>query len=122
MEFLEGQMLSEALRREQSMPLERILSIVRQVAVGLEAAHEAGIVHRDLKPDNVFLVEREQNRDFVKILDFGVSKFDSATTGVDGLTMEGAPIGTPYYMSPEQVRGEKSIDARALPINLAKQS
>ena len=108
MEFLEGQMLSEALRRERSMPLERILSIARQVAVGLEAAHEAGIVHRDLKPDNVFLVEREQNRDFVKILDFGIAKFG---VGQTDLTHAGAIFGTPNYMAPEQALGKPTSPA-----------
>jgi serine/threonine-protein kinase len=108
MEFLEGQMLSEALRRGRSMPLERILSIARQVAVGLEAAHEAGIVHRDLKPDNVFLVEREQDRDFVKILDFGIAKFG---VGQNDLTHAGAIFGTPNYMAPEQALGKATSPA-----------
>jgi eukaryotic-like serine/threonine-protein kinase len=103
MEFLEGQMLSEALRREPRMPLERILHIARQVAVGLGAAHEAGIVHRDLKPDNVFLVERDQSRDFVKILDFGIAKFG---VGQNDLTHAGAVFGTPNYMAPEQALGK----------------
>jgi serine/threonine-protein kinase len=108
MEFLEGQMLSEALRRERSMALERILSIARQVAVGLEAAHEAGIVHRDLKPDNVFLVEREHSRDFVKILDFGIAKFG---VGQNDLTHAGAIFGTPNYMAPEQALGKPTSPA-----------
>jgi serine/threonine protein kinase len=103
MEFLEGQMLSEALRREPRMPLERILNIARQVAVALGAAHEAGIVHRDLKPDNVFLVERDQSRDFVKILDFGIAKFG---VGQNDLTHAGAVFGTPNYMAPEQALGK----------------
>ena len=103
MEFLEGQMLSEALRREPRLPIERILHIARQVAVGLGAAHEAGIVHRDLKPDNVFLVERDQSRDFVKILDFGIAKFG---VGQNDLTHAGAVFGTPNYMAPEQALGK----------------
>jgi tRNA A-37 threonylcarbamoyl transferase component Bud32 len=103
MEFLEGQMLSEALRAQPRMPLERILNIARQVAEGLGAAHEAGIVHRDLKPDNVFLVDREQNHDFVKILDFGIAKFG---VGQNDLTHAGAVFGTPNYMAPEQALGK----------------
>ena len=108
MEFLEGQMLSEALRQESRMPLERILNIARQVAVALGAAHEAGIVHRDLKPDNVFLVEREQSRDFVKILDFGIAKFG---VGQNDLTHAGAVFGTPNYMAPEQALGKATSPA-----------
>ncbi|HWZ91013.1 MAG TPA: serine/threonine-protein kinase [Polyangiaceae bacterium] len=108
MEFLEGQMLSEALSHERRMPLERILNIARQVAVALGAAHEAGIVHRDLKPDNVFLVQRGQSRDFVKILDFGIAKFG---VGQNDLTHAGAVFGTPNYMAPEQALGKETSPA-----------
>jgi serine/threonine-protein kinase len=78
----------------------------------VQAAHDRGIVHRDLKPDNLFIITRE-NKPFVKLLDFGVSKFDAELTGGMGMTKEGATLGTPFYMPPEQVRGEKDIDARA---------
>lgn len=103
MEFLEGQMLSQALRRERGMTLPRIVNIARQVAVALGAAHEAGIVHRDLKPDNVFLVQHGDERDFVKILDFGIAKFGA---GQNDLTHAGAVFGTPNYMAPEQALGK----------------
>ncbi|HEY4104546.1 MAG TPA: serine/threonine-protein kinase [Polyangiaceae bacterium] len=108
MEFLDGQTLSEALRREKPIELERILQIARQVAVALGAAHEAGVVHRDLKPDNVFLVEREQSRDFVKILDFGIAKFGAHQSD---LTHAGAVFGTPNYMAPEQALGKPTSAA-----------
>jgi serine/threonine protein kinase len=111
MELLKGKTLAELLEENGPLSLDRACEVVIQACDAVSAAHAAGIVHRDLKPENLFLQGADLS--FVKILDFGVSKFDSATTGVDGLTMEGSPIGTPYYMSPEQVRGEKSIDARA---------
>jgi serine/threonine-protein kinase len=111
MELLQGKTLAEVLDERGPLPLETACDIVMQACDAVAAAHAAGIVHRDLKPENLFLSGPALG--FVKILDFGVSKFDSVATGVEGLTLEGSPIGTPYYMSPEQVRGEKSIDARA---------
>jgi serine/threonine-protein kinase len=111
MELLQGKTLAEVLDERGPLTLDTACEIVIQACGAVAAAHAAGIVHRDLKPENLFL--SGANLSFVKILDFGVSKFDSVTTGVQGLTLEGSPIGTPYYMSPEQVRGEKSIDARA---------
>lgn len=111
MELLEGKTLAMLLEERGALSVDRACVILEQVADGVAAAHAAGIVHRDLKPENIFLTGAELS--FVKLLDFGVSKFDSGTTGVPNLTLEGSPIGTPYYMSPEQVRGEKSVDARA---------
>jgi serine/threonine-protein kinase len=111
MELLTGKTLAEVLEQRGPLPLERACDVLAQACDAVSAAHAAGIVHRDLKPENLFLAGPDLS--FVKILDFGVSKFDAATTGVNGLTVEGSPLGTPYYMSPEQVRGEKSIDARA---------
>ena len=84
---------------------------MQQVCRALTRAHQAGIVHRDLKPDNIFLV-KDDDRDIVKILDFGVAK--SASQALDGSnTKTGAMLGTPYYMSPEQAQGIKSVDARS---------
>jgi serine/threonine-protein kinase len=85
---------------------------VAQAADALEAAHRAGIVHRDLKPDNLFVCERE-GRPFLKVLDFGISKFDSQRTGAVTVTSAGAAMGTPLYMAPEQMRGAHDVDARA---------
>lgn len=102
MEFLEGLPLSAALGDGEPMPVPRLIGIAEQLAEGLSAAHRAQIVHRDLKPDNIFLIARGQNKDFVKILDFGIAK---VSTAEGKLTRAGAVFGTPHYMSPEQAAG-----------------
>lgn len=110
MELLQGKTLAQVLDDEYPLPVARVLDILIQACSGIEAAHAAGIVHRDLKPENLFLCG--QNLSYVKILDFGVSKFERPIAAL-GLTGDGAPIGTPNYMSPEQVRGEKALDRRS---------
>ena len=105
MEFLGGQPMSKLLEGGQPLSVQRILHLARQVAEGLSAAHAAGIVHRDLKPDNIFLVDRGAERDFIKILDFGIAKVSSSAEG-SKLTRAGAVFGTPHYMSPEQAAGQ----------------
>jgi len=112
MELLKGQTLSDLMTEKGELPMDQAAELVRQACTGVQAAHDAGIVHRDLKPDNLFIVEKD-GRPFVKILDFGVSKFDPELTGGLGMTQEGATLGTPFYMPPEQIRGDKHIDARA---------
>ena len=104
MEFLEGHTLSKALAGGEPMASERLVHIGVQIGKALAAAHSDGVVHRDLKPDNVMLLDRYGERDFVKVLDFGIARFmdDSAKTQ---LTAEGAVVGTPIYMSPEQATG-----------------
>jgi serine/threonine-protein kinase len=112
MEFLEGESLGERIRRKQRLPPQEIVPILHEILEGLGAAHGAGIVHRDLKPDNVFLLHsRSGRRDFVKILDFGVSKFAALESELS-MTKSGAVMGTPFYMSPEQARGQE-VDGRS---------
>jgi len=111
MEFLEGEPLSDRVRREGSLDPDAAFNIVTQVARSLSEAHRKGIIHRDLKPENVFLGNVE--KDLVKVLDFGIAKIlqqekDDGTK----LTRMGFVCGTPEYMSPEQARGEE-LDGRS---------
>jgi len=110
MELLQGKSLAEVIQETGPLDIGRACDVLIQACNAVHSAHAAGIIHRDLKPENLFLCA--PNCSFVKILDFGISKFDEMKTGVEGLTMEGSPIGTPYYMSPEQIRGEKDVDTR----------
>jgi serine/threonine-protein kinase len=119
MELLEGMSLAELLRREGPLPEARALRIVQQVADALGAAHKQGIVHRDVKPENVFLVAGGD--DFVKVVDFGISvtvqasreEMDASSLPPEQrLTSTGMVLGTPFYMSPEQARGDETIDHR----------
>jgi serine/threonine protein kinase len=111
MEHLEGEDLDRRIRRAGSVPLANTIQIARQVASALAVVHAKGIVHRDLKPANVFLVQMPGEPDFVKVLDFGVSKIKAARTKLtDACTV----VGTPEYMSPEQASGlGPDIDHRA---------
>jgi serine/threonine-protein kinase len=111
MEFLAGESLSDAIHAGP-MPTERALAIHRQILRALEHAHAAGVVHRDLKPENIMLVERDGQRDVVKILDFGIAKVTQPQSGGESLTQAGVIFGTPEYLSPEQALGE-AVDARA---------
>jgi serine/threonine-protein kinase len=111
MELLRGEPLSARLARGRLL-VHEVVDLIGQSCVGVAAAHAAGIVHRDLKPDNLFIIDID-GRPFIKILDFGISKFDATQTGGMALTKEGAAMGTPYYMAPEQIRGLSTLDARA---------
>jgi serine/threonine-protein kinase len=111
MELLQGRTLADYIADRGSLGVAETCELLGQACDGIAAAHAAGIIHRDLKPDNLFLVEGP--KPFVKLLDFGISKFDPERTGASGMTVDGATMGTPYYMPPEQARGEKDLDAQA---------
>ncbi len=113
MEYLDGETLDARCERLGRLSEDEVYPLARQLLTGLAAAHAAGIVHRDLKPDNVFIVEQKLgHKDFVKIIDFGISKFMPGSANFT-MTMTGAIMGTPYYMSPEQAKGSKNADARS---------
>ena len=110
MELLEGQSLAQRIQNEGALPEEDALDISEQILSALEAAHERGVIHRDLKPENVFLIER-RGVTIAKLLDFGVSKMIGGDQTLS-LTVTGVVVGTPYYLSPEQARGDRDIDHR----------
>lgn len=116
LEFLDGLDLKELAAQQGPLPHLRLVMVVLQALEALSAAHAKGIVHRDMKPANVFVVrrrdERGTERDFVKLLDFGISKMHG-DAGTSGLTMTGVAMGTPSYMAPEQFFDARSVDARA---------
>ncbi|XXT16698.1 serine/threonine-protein kinase [Sorangium sp. So ce429] len=106
MEHLEGETLQDLVDRRRRLSLEETASIVRQIGAALARAHEAGIVHRDIKPENIFLVEGEREP-FVKVLDFGIAK--NTVEEAERLTVTGAIMGTPHFMSPEQMAGGAKV-------------
>lgn len=110
MEYLEGEELREALKREKALPPARMLRILSQAAIGLHQPHSLKFVHRDIKPDNVFLCHTREGP-LVKLLDFGSVRDNTA--GAKKLTVIGTTIGSPFYMSPEQAQGLPELDHRA---------
>jgi len=102
MEYIEGETLHELLSQHRSLPVEKVIDIVRQVCAGLDYAHAHGVIHRDIKPANIMLSAQGT----VKVMDFGIAKAGGT------MTATGQVLGTPNYMSPEQVKG-KSIDGRS---------
>lgn len=116
MEYVEGETLHKLLRREGTLPITRAVKLLRQIADGVEAAHDLGILHRDLKPANIFIMNRGKGGDgFVKVGDFGLAKIVNAT--VTDATSKATPssrgiIGTPEFMSPEQMQPEMPVDTR----------
>ncbi|MGC9043659.1 MAG: protein kinase domain-containing protein [Myxococcota bacterium] len=111
MEHLNGMPLSELIQKSGSIPLKRAVPILLQITKALSAAHAQGIIHRDLKPENIVLIDRPDRKDFVKILDFGISKMLDTSDRAEKLTAMGMIVGTPEYMSPEQASG-MSVDNR----------
>ncbi len=115
MEYLEGESLGVLVQREGHLDEQRAIQIARQAASALGAAHAKGVLHRDVKPDNIFLLRR-RDRDFVKVVDFGISKAmrpgEGESENSPRLTQTGMVLGTPLYMSPEQARGDEDLDHR----------
>jgi len=105
MELLRGEDLAKLIRREGPLGVERTAKIIVQICSSLAEAHDKGIVHRDLKPENIIIVKGQAGEDVVKVLDFGLAKLRDSPELSD-VTSRGAIVGTPYYMSPEQIRGE----------------
>jgi serine/threonine-protein kinase len=111
MEFIEGEPLTDLLEREGALPVARAVGIFTQVAEALQAAHDLGIVHRDLKPDNIMLAQRKGG-DQVKVVDFGIAKAVGGDESGQKVTKTGLVVGTPEFMSPEQLSGDK-LDGRS---------
>jgi len=109
-EYLEGTLLTDEIYRVGGLPVRRAIRIAQQIASALQAAHNAGIVHRDLKSDNIFLTDKDDALDHVKVLDFGISRFLETD---DEQTRRGMVMGTPEFMAPEQITAPDSVDRRA---------
>lgn len=112
MELLAGETLTRVLEREGAFTVGRATSLIVQACRGVAAAHVLGVVHRDLKPDNLFLCQRADGSEQLKVLDFGIAKLETGSVEDGLVTKTGATLGTPHYMSPEQARGQRTIDAR----------
>ena len=117
MEYVEGETLHKLLRREGTLPVKRAVRLLRQIADGVDAAHDLNILHRDLKPANIFIMQKGKGGDgFVKVGDFGLAKIINQT--ITDISSNATPssrgiIGTPEFMSPEQMQPEVGVDKRA---------
>ncbi|HEX2656910.1 MAG TPA: serine/threonine-protein kinase [Polyangia bacterium] len=111
MEYLSGQDLGQILKASGPMPWPRAQPLVLQMVKALRAAHERGIIHRDMKPENIFVLPRDDGREFIKVLDFGIAKVMGLDDEAPRLTRTGMIFGTPEYMSPEQAQGQR-VDHR----------
>lgn len=111
MPFVEGELLADRTHRLGHVPLPQTVRWVREIAAGLQVAHELRIVHRDLKPENVMVCERPDGTEYAVVMDFGLAKERILGPELEKLTATGIVLGTPEFMSPEQLRG-KPLDAR----------
>lgn len=114
MEFLEGTPLSDLIKKEGQIGVERSIKLISQACDALDHAHKQGVVHRDLKPSNIVLTQYDEEKDYVKVVDFGVAKLIEVGNNNEGqrLTQAGEVCGSPVYMSPEQCMGQ-DLDARS---------
>lgn len=113
MEYLEGSDLAAVLEEHGALSVESAVEWIVQACEAIAEAHAMGIIHRDIKPQNLFLARTVGGQAKVKVLDFGVSKSMTASGGVGGLTQTRAMLGSPLYMSPEQMRSSRDVDARS---------
>lgn len=113
MEMLDGSDLAQELRTRKRLPAHEAVTYILQACDAISEAHGLGIIHRDIKPANLFLAKRPKRAPIVKVLDFGISRATSLTEGVADLTSTHELIGSPLYMSPEQLRAPKTVDARS---------
>ena len=113
MEYLQGASLESFIRSRGPLGVDEVLRIVVPACDALQAAHDAGIIHRDLKPANLFLVDTPENRQYVKILDFGIAKVTREDLAGGIHTGSHVVLGTPGYMSHEQARGSAGVDQRS---------
>jgi serine/threonine-protein kinase len=118
MPYVEGELLSDRTGRAGEIPLPLTVSLVRDIAAGLQVAHEQGIVHRDLKPENVMVCRHEDGSEYAVVMDFGLAKERRAGAELQKLTGTGIILGTPEFMSPEQLRG-RQLDGRSDVYSLA---
>jgi serine/threonine protein kinase len=112
MEYVEGVPLSQVIKTQAPLPLERVIAITWQAAAALHSGHQLNVAHRDFKPDNVLLCRQGDGTDFVKVLDFGLAKPTAVDPQFQELTQVGYVVGTPQYISPEQVKNEP-VSARS---------
>ena len=112
MEYLEGGDLAAWLKQRGALPIEQAVEFVLQACVAVADAHALGIVHRDLKPANLFCVRRSDGQLSIKVLDFGISKMTDTSGSARSMTHAYAMMGSPLYMSPEQMRSAKDVDAQ----------
>ncbi|MFZ0959776.1 MAG: protein kinase [Terriglobia bacterium] len=110
MELVVGDTLKTLVQRAGALPVSLVLNVSAQVCEALDAAHKLGLIHRDIKPDNIVLIAQDNGFPVAKILDFGISRLREETAGMKGLTQTGMVIGTPEYMSPEQVLGKQRVE------------